>query len=211
MSGQLADSAGNLRCYVQIQNNTKTSYAGKALTRICRDYAARGKSMNVGKVKLSQRRPLQWFWFVSMLLLTLNARDSGAMFDSTDSLNASAQRALEEKNYSDSAAAANSLIRKQPDGYQGYFLLAQAETQLGDRNASLSALEHAIKHGLKDATQIEKNALLEPLRQMPAYASMMAENFPNRGGPDSDGVSIRQNGNSQEIRAVDVLIKLNQN
>jgi hypothetical protein len=41
MSGQLADSADNLRCYVQIRNDTKTGYAGQALTGICRDNAAR--------------------------------------------------------------------------------------------------------------------------------------------------------------------------
>jgi hypothetical protein len=167
--------------------------------------------MNVGKVNLSQRGRLQWFCCISMLLVTLNACDSGALFKSADSLKADAQKALEEKNYSNAAAAANVLIGKQPDGYEGYFLLAQAEAQLGDRNASLSALEHAIKHGLKDDTQIDKNALLEPIRQMPAYASLMAESFPNRRGPDSDGVSIRQDGNSQEVRAGDVVIKLNQN
>jgi hypothetical protein len=41
MSGQLTDSAGNLRCYVQIRNDTKTGYAGQALTGICRDNTGR--------------------------------------------------------------------------------------------------------------------------------------------------------------------------
>src|SRR5277367_6198181 len=104
--------------------------------------------MNVRKGRLSQRGPIQWFCCISMLLVTLNACDSGALFKSAESLKASAQKALEEKNYSNAAAAANALIDKQPDGYGGYFLLAQAQAQLGDRNASVSALEHAIRHGL---------------------------------------------------------------
>jgi hypothetical protein len=167
--------------------------------------------MTFGNVNLSQRGRLQWFCGISRLLLTLNACDSGALFKSADSLKTGAQKALEEKNYSNAAAAANALIGKQPDSYEGFFLLAQAEAQLGDRNASVSALEHAIKHGMKDDTQIEKNALLDPMRQMPAYTSLMAENFPNHRSPDSDGVSIRQDGTSQEVRAGDVVIKLNQN
>lgn len=41
MSGQLADSADNLRCFVQIRNDTNTGYSGQALTGICRDKTAR--------------------------------------------------------------------------------------------------------------------------------------------------------------------------
>jgi hypothetical protein len=41
MSGQLADSAGSLRCYVQIRNDTKTGYTGQALTGVCRDNTSR--------------------------------------------------------------------------------------------------------------------------------------------------------------------------
>ncbi len=166
--------------------------------------------MNIDKLNLSQRAPPHWICCISMLLLTLSACDSGVLFRSADSLKAGAEKALEEKNYSNAAVSANALISKQPDGYEGYFLLAQAEAQLGDRNASLSALEHAIKHGLKDDTQIDTNALLKPIRHMPAYVSLMAENCPDRPRPELDGVSIRQDGHSQEVRAGDVVIKLNQ-
>lgn len=41
MSGQLTESAGSLRCYVQIRNDTNTGYLGQALTGICRDNTAR--------------------------------------------------------------------------------------------------------------------------------------------------------------------------
>jgi hypothetical protein len=41
MSGQLADSADNLHCFVQIRNDTNTGYSGQALTGICRDKTAR--------------------------------------------------------------------------------------------------------------------------------------------------------------------------
>ncbi len=54
--------------------------------------------MILGNVNLSQRGRLQWFCGISMLLLTLNACDSGAQFKSADSLKTGAQKALEEKN-----------------------------------------------------------------------------------------------------------------
>lgn len=41
MSGQLGDTVDNLHCYVQIRNDTNTSYSGQALTGICRDKTAR--------------------------------------------------------------------------------------------------------------------------------------------------------------------------
>jgi hypothetical protein len=52
---------------------------------------------------------------------------------------------------------------------------------------------------------------VEPIRSMPSYGSLMARNFQNHGGPEPDGVGIQQDENSQEVRARDVVIKLNQN
>lgn len=167
--------------------------------------------MSTGTGFRSSSGQLRRFSCISLLLLSLSGCDRGSLFKSADALKTDAQKALEEKNFSNAATTANKLITKQPGGYEGYFLLAQTQAQLGDRNASVSALEHAVKHGLKDDTQIDKNALLDPIRSMPAYESLMTENFPNRRGPKSDGVSIRQDGNSQEVRAGDVVIKLNQN
>ena len=163
------------------------------------------------RVVVSQRGSLWWYTCISVLLVSLSACDTGTIFKSAGALKTNAQKSLEEKNYTYAATAATALITKQPDGYEGYFLLAQAQAQLGDRNASVSALEHAIKHGLQDDNQIAKNALLDPIRAMPVYRSLMAENFPNHRGPDPDGVSIHQDGNSQEVRAGDVVIKINQN
>jgi hypothetical protein len=52
---------------------------------------------------------------------------------------------------------------------------------------------------------------VEPIRSMPAYGSLMAKNSQNHGGPEPDVVGIQQDGNSQEVRARDVVRKLNQN
>lgn len=165
--------------------------------------------MSAGTEVLSPQGRFWRFSCIYILIPSLSACDSGLLFKSADALKPSAQKALEEKNDSNAAMAASALIAKQLDDHEGYFLLAQAEAQLGDGNAGVSALEHAIKHGFDDDAQIDNDALLDPIRVMPAYGSLATKNFPNRGDPESDAASILQDGTSQEVRAGDVVIKLN--
>jgi hypothetical protein len=79
-------------------------------------------------------------------------------------------------------------------------------------------LEQAIKAGLKDDTQIEKNPLLEPIRSMAAYADLMKTSFPSRkqasndarssDNPDDASVSIREVDGKQVLRAGDVVVEV---
>lgn len=130
--------------------------------------------------------------------------------DSADTIQARATQSLEQKNFSEAAKDAEALVKKTPDGYHGYFLLAQARAQLGDRNAAIAALESAIKKGYKDDAAIEANANLQALHGMSAYAELMNGAFPQRQKPvtAAGDASITESNTKTVIRAGDVVVEL---
>lgn len=89
-----------------------------------------------------------------------------------------AVQSLQKKNFSAAAEQAGAVTQKAPDDYEMQFLLAQAQAQLGNRNAALAALEAAIKNGYKDDQAIRSNANLQSLAGMSAYEELMAASFP---------------------------------
>lgn len=158
--------------------------------------------------------------FLSAFILAaaLAGCDSGPLA-SAEKLKSEARQTIEAKNFSDAAKAAQKYIDKAPEDYEGYFLLAQAKAQTGDKNAALVALEQAIKKGLKDDEQIDKNANLEPIKSMAAYGDLMKYSFPSRtepvvnesvsvSGEASASVSITESGDKQVLRAGDVVIEM---
>lgn len=154
-----------------------------------------------------------------LLALLLAGCDTG-FFPTADSLKSSAKQALEAKNFSDAATSAQKYIDKIPNDYEGFFFLAQAKAQTGDKNAALVALEQAIKKGLKDDDQISKNVNLEAIKNMVAYKDLMKSSFPGRIDDDPAGnsasvtskssasVSITESGGKQIVRAGDVVIEV---
>jgi|GEM_PF-2227223 len=146
-------------------------------------------------------------FLVGALLLT--ACDSGPLA-SADAIRGHAIQSLEQKNYSDAAKYAKELSNKTPDSYEGYFLLAQACTQLGDRNAALAALETAIKKGLKDDVAIAANANLQALHPLSAYTELMDSAFPKREKPvvATGDVGISTTDAKTVIRAGDVVVEM---
>jgi tetratricopeptide (TPR) repeat protein len=143
-------------------------------------------------------------------------------FKSIDDLKASTRQSMNTKNYSDAASTAQKLVEKAPKDYEAFFLLAQAKAQAGDKNAALVALEQAIKNGLKDDVEIDKNTYLEPIKSMNAYIDLMNVSFPNRvtsritinqsssqeSSISSGDVSIRESNGKREVRAGDVVIQM---
>lgn len=154
--------------------------------------------------------------FVCALLASASLMGCDVDFlKSADSLKVDVQKSLVAKNFSEAAGIAQRLTEKATADFEGYFLLAQAKAQVGDKNASLIALEKAIKSGLKDDEQIDKNANLDPIKSMSAYRDLMDSNFPTRKGMTglvrsdaSGGVSIREGNGKQIIRAGDVVIEV---
>jgi hypothetical protein len=152
---------------------------------------------------------------VLTLTLSVSACDTGPLA-SADSIREKATQSLQQKNFSDAAKMAEELTRKVPDGYDGYFLLAQARAQLDDKNAALAALEAAIKKGYKDDKAIEENANLKPIRSMTAYAELMDISFPKRDKKvemntetsTSASVGIIQSDTKTVIRAGDVVVEM---
>ena len=126
---------------------------------------------------------------IVLLAIGLLAGCDGNMFASAESLQTQATNNLQQRNFAIAAALADQLIRKAPDGYAGYFLLAQARTQLGETNAALAALESAIKHGDRDGDVIEQNENLQPLHGKPAYRELLDKAFPKRAAVAADDVS----------------------
>ena len=132
--------------------------------------------------------------------------DSGPLA-SAEKVRAHAVQSLEQRNFTDAAQTAEELIKKAPESYEAYYLLAQARAQLGDKNAALAALETAIKKGYKDDQAIAANANLQPLRGMAAYAELMASAFPRQ--PATSGpVGITETASKTVIRAGDVVVEM---
>src|ERR1035438_5577353 len=102
------------------------------------------------------------------LAIVLAACDVGSRAG-VDSIRAKATQSLVQKNFTDAANSADALIKRAPESSEGYFLLAQAEAQLDEKNAAIATLESAIKKGYKDQKSIETNANLAPIRDLPAY------------------------------------------
>jgi len=147
-----------------------------------------------------------------MAIAALTACDLDFM-KSADSLKADARKSMEIKNFSEAASIAQRITEKAPADYEGFFLLAQAKAQAGDKNAAIVALEQAIKSGLKDDEQIDKNNNLDPIKSMVAYSDLMSASFPSRRGvsgvASTDGpVSIRETNGKQVIRAGDIVIEV---
>lgn len=162
------------------------------------------------------------------LMVALLATVAGCDMDflkSADSFKTDARHSIEAKNYSEAASLALKLTEKAPTDYEGYFLMAQAKAQVGDKNAAVTALEQAIKRGLKDDEQIDKNVNLDPIKTMTAYKDLMASSFPSRkatldpivsatanavvsGSESSSSVSIHQVDGKQVVRAGDVVIEM---
>lgn len=90
------------------------------------------------------------------------------------------RQSLEQRNYSDAVRHALRLTEKTPSDATAHYLLAQAQTQAGERTAAIVSLESAIRHGLSDDREIDRNPRLEPLRGMAAYADLMNTRFPER-------------------------------
>ena len=162
---------------------------------------------------------LKVFIAAFVLVASVSGCDSG-LLASAEKLKSDARQSLEAKNFSDAARAAQIYIDKASGDYEGYFLLAQAKAQTGDKNASLVALEQAINKGLKDDEQIDNNANLEPIRSMIAYGDLMKKSFPGKAEPvasepgasasseASASVSITESGGKQVLRAGDIVIEM---
>lgn len=143
------------------------------------------------------------------------------LLTSVEKLQSESNANLEARNFSSAAQSAKKWIDKSPEQYEAYFVLAQAQAQVGDKNAALLALEKAIKKGLRDDLQIENNKNLDPIKLMTAYQVLMNTHFPGRTvvreGVREDmqsdvsansSASITEKDGQQILRAGDVYIQV---
>ena len=107
----------------------------------------------------------------------LLAACGGDTFTNAKTLRAQASESLAQKNYGIAADKAYAATLKAPKEAESYFLLAQAQAQLGRRNAAMASLENAIVNGFTDEEAIKGSANLEPLRKTEAYRELMAATF----------------------------------
>ncbi len=141
-------------------------------------------------------------------LAALTACDTGPLANGESLRNRAAQN-LEQKNFSEAAKYAEESIKKAPESYESYFLLAQAKAQLGDKNSALAALETAIKKGYKDDQAITANANLQPLRGMAAYAELMDSAFPRHStAVGTPAAGITETATKTVVRAGDIVVEL---
>jgi tetratricopeptide (TPR) repeat protein len=160
--------------------------------------------------------------FIAVLLLCCSTGCDLDFMKNAENMKTDARHAIEAKNYSEAASISQKMTEKLPSDYEGYFILAQAKAQVGDKNAAISALEKAIKNGLKDDEQILKNTNLDPIKSMTAYTNLMNTNFPGKNPfiennipvievnrtEVSGSVSIQEVNGKQVVRSGDVVIEI---
>lgn len=141
----------------------------------------------------------------------LLAACSGDLFANAKTLRAQATESLVQKNYGIAMDKAYAATLKSPKDAEGFFLLAQAQAQLGRRNAAMASLETAIANGFTDEEAIKGNANLAPLRNAEAYKELMAASFtpaapvdgtaPAEGAAAADAASGEAKPEGQQAQA----------
>lgn len=117
----------------------------------------------------------------------LLAACSGDTFTNAKTLRTQATDSLAQKNYGIAADKAYAATLKAPKEAESYFLLAQAQAQLGRKNAAMASLETAIVNGFTDEEAIKGSANLEPLRKSEAYRELMAATFAPAAAAPAEG------------------------
>ncbi|HEY0588415.1 MAG TPA: hypothetical protein VGD52_19940 [Pseudoduganella sp.] len=124
---------------------------------------------------------------ISVLAACLLLAACGDTFTNAKTLRAQATESLAQKNYGIAADKAYAATLKAPKEAESYFLLAQAQAQLGRKNAAMASLETAIVNGFTDEEAIKGSANLEPLRKSEAYRDLMAATFAPAADAAADG------------------------
>jgi len=117
----------------------------------------------------------------------LLAACSGDTFTNAKTLRTQATESLAQKNFGIAADKAYAATLKAPKEAESYFLLAQAQAQLGRKNAAMASLETAIVNGFTDEEAIKGSANLEPLRKSEAYKELMAATFAPAAAAPAEG------------------------
>lgn len=117
----------------------------------------------------------------------LLAACSGDTFTNAKTLRTQASESLAQKNFGIAADKAYAATLKAPKEAESYFLLAQAQAQLGRKNAAMASLETAIVNGYTDEEAIKGSANLEPLRKSEAYKELMAATFNPAAAAPAEG------------------------
>lgn len=114
---------------------------------------------------------------IGVLAACLLLAACGDMFANAKTLRTQAAESLAQKNYGIAADKAHAATLKAPKEAEAFFLLAQAQAQLGRKNAAMASLETAIANGFTDEEALKGSANLEPLRKTEAYRELMAASF----------------------------------
>jgi len=133
----------------------------------------------------------------------LLAACGGDTFANSKTLRTQATESLAQKNFGIAADKAYAATLKAPKEAESYFLLAQAQAQLGRKNAAMASLENAIVNGFTDEEAIKGSANLEPLRKSEAYKELMAATFAQPAAAPAEGAApaAAAEGASEEARA----------
>jgi hypothetical protein len=124
----------------------------------------------------------------------LLAACGGDTFTNAKTLRTQATESLAQKNYGIAAEKAYAATLKAPKEAESYFLLAQAQAQLGRRNAAMASLENAIVNGFTDEEAIKSNVNLQPLHKAEAYRELMAATFQPAAAPAEGAAPAAQEG-----------------
>ncbi|WP_426343757.1 hypothetical protein ACN9MU_27755 [Pseudoduganella sp. R-32] len=124
---------------------------------------------------------------ISVLAACLLLAACGDTFTNAKTLRTQATESLAQKNYGIAADKAYAATLKAPKEAESWFLLSQAQAQLGRKNAAMASLETAIVNGFTDEEAIKGSANLEPLRKSEAYKELMAATFAPAAAAPAEG------------------------
>jgi predicted esterase len=86
-----------------------------------------------------------------------------------------AREAMRQRDFSAAASALELAVVLRPDRPQGFFELARARAESGDRKRALAALEQAVAAGFKDRSRLDGERAFDRLRADPAFLALRAK------------------------------------
>ena len=121
---------------------------------------------------------------------------------------------LNKKNFGNAIELTIRITKADPVNFDAYVIGSEAEAMSGDMKAALDKLEIAFRKGFKDTDRLTKEHRFVAVRATPEFNYLLRKyglSQPEKTGESeikTGDVSIKEDGNSQEIKAGGITIHI---
>lgn len=125
-----------------------------------------------------------------------------------------ASEELDRKNFNKAINISIQITKSDPEFTEAYLIDAQASSMLGNFANAINALQQAFQHGFVNVDFLEKEPRLVGVRATQEYKNLLSKNGFSSPVEIKDkeinagDVSIKEDENSQTIKAGDITIKI---